>query len=180
MIPKKFFLTKGVGIHKDKLQSFELALRNAGIQICNIVNVSSILPPYCKVIDKSEGLKQIKPGQITYCVLSRNSTNEPHRLISAAIGIAVPADETNYGYISEYRSYGEKEKEAGDYAEDLAATMLATTLGIDFDINKAWDEKKEVYKASGKIIETTSICQTAAGKKDLWVTVIAATVFLEE
>ncbi len=180
MIPKKFFLTKGVGVHKDRLQSFELALRDAGIAICNIVNVSSILPPYCKMIDKSEGLKQIKLGQITYCVLSKNSTNEPRRSISAAIGIAVPSEERLYGYISEYHSYGEEEKEAGDYAEDLAATMLATTLGIDFDPEKAWDEKKEVYKASGKIIETTSICQTATGKKDLWATVIAATVFLEE
>jgi len=179
MIPKKIFLTKGIGIHKDKLQSFELALRNAGIEICNIVHVSSILPPYCKMIDKTEGLKKIKPGQITYCVLSKNSTKESHRLISAAIGIAVPAEETNYGYISEYNSYGETEKEAGDYVEDLAATMLATTLGIDFDVDKAWDEKKEVYKTSGKIIETTSICQTAIGKKDHWVTVIAAAVFLE-
>ena len=180
MIPKKFFLTKGVGIHKDRLQSFELALRNAGIEICNIVHVSSILPPYCKMINKSKGLKQIKPGQITYCVISQNSTNEPHRLISAAIGIAVPAEETVYGYISEYHSYGEKEKEAGDYVEDLAATMLATTLGIDFDVDKAWDEKKEVYKASGKIFETISICQTAQGKKNHWVTVIAVAVFIEE
>jgi len=179
MIPNKVFLTKGVGVHKDKLSSFEVALRNAGIETCNLVYVSSILPPNCKAITKSEGLKLLKPGQITYCVMSRNQTNEPNRLISAAIGIAVPKDQTNYGYISEHHAFGETAKETGEYAEDLAATMLATTLGIPFDPDQAWDERKQAYIASGHIFKTSQICQSAEGKKSgLWTTVIATAVFI--
>lgn len=180
MIPKKVFLTKGVGRHKDYLQSFELALRDAGIEKCNLVNVSSILPPNCKMISKEQGLQELKPGEITFCVMARNSTNEPNRLIVSSIGCAVPADNENYGYLSEHHSFGETEKVAGEYAEDLAATMLATTLGVEFDSEKNYDERLEEYKMSGKIVRTRSVTQSALGDKSgLWTTVIAAAVFVD-
>jgi arginine decarboxylase len=181
LVPQKVFLTKGLGINKDKLASFESALRHAGIEKCNLVNVSSILPPKCKIITKEAGLKLLKAGQITFCVMARNSTNEPNRLISAAIGIAKPAKKENYGYLSEHHSFGEIAKLSGDYAEDLAATMLATTLGVPFDYNQNWDERKNVYRASGHIIKTRHICQSTEGNKNgLWTTVIAAAVFIME
>jgi len=176
------FLTKGVGMHKDKLASFEAALRNAGIERCNLVYVSSILPPDCKIISREEGLKCLKAGQITFCVMARNETNEPNRLISASIGVAIPKDRVNqYGYLSEHHAYGETAKKAGDYAEDLAATMLATTLGVEFDPNTAWDEREQVYKASGQILKTMEYTQSAEGNKDgLWTTVISVAVLLED
>ena len=179
MIPKKVFFTKGVGIHKDKLASFELALRNAGIEKSNLVNVSSILPPYCKELTRERGLEELNPGGITFVVMARNSTNEPNRLASAAIGVAVPKEKNNYGYLSEHHAFGETAKKSGEYAEDLAATMLATSLGIPFDPDQAWDERKQVYKASKHIFKTRSICQSATGNKDgRWTTVLAAAVFL--
>jgi len=179
MIPKKVFFTKGVGIHRDNLASFELALRNAGIEKCNLVNVSSILPPYCKEVSKEKGLSQLKPGGITFVVMARNATNEPNRLVSTAIGIAVPSKKNNYGYLSEHHAFGETAKKSGEYAEDLAATMLASTLGIPFDPDQAWDERKQAYKASEHIFKTRNICQSAKGNKDgLWTTVLAAAVFI--
>lgn len=179
VVPTKVFFTKGVGIHKDKLASFELALRKAGIEKFNLVYVSSIFPPNCKIVSVEEGCKLLEPGEITYCVMAKNETNEPNRLISAAIGLALPKDANEYGYLSEHHAFGETAEKTGDYAEDLAATMLATTLGIEFDINKAWQEREQIYKASGKIIKTTQICQSAQGDKNgLWTTVIAAAVFI--
>ena len=179
MIPKKVFFTKGVGIHKDNLASFELALRNAGIEKCNLVNVSSILPPYCRELSREKGLNELKPGAITFVVMARNSTNEPHRLVSSAIGVAVPTEKNNYGYLSEHHAFGETAKKSGEYAEDLAATMLASTLGIPFDPDLAWDERKQVYKASEHIFKTRHMCQSAKGNKDgLWTTVLAVAVFL--
>jgi arginine decarboxylase len=181
MVPKKVFFTKGVGKHKNQLQSFELALRNAGIEKCNLVNVSSIVPPNCKILVREKGIQELKTGGITHCVMSRNSTNEPNRLIGAAIGVATPRDRNNYGYISEHHSFGEVAQKAGDYAEDLAASMLATTLGLEFDPDKAWDERKQEYKMSGYIVRTQSVVQTAQGDKNgLWTTVLAAAVFIEE
>ena len=180
MVPKKIFFTKGVGMHKHELHSFELALRSAGIEKCNIVNVSSIVPPGCKIISKEKGISLLKPGQITYCVMSRNSTNETNRLIGASIGIATPKEENSYGYISEYHGSGNICKQMGDHTEDLAASMLATTLGLEFDPDKAWNERRQEYKMSGSSIQTQNITQTAHGNKDNpWTTVLAAAVFLE-
>jgi len=181
MVPKKVFLARGAGVHKDRLASFELALRNAGIERYNIVYVSSIFPPNCKIISRERGLGYLKPGQIIHCVMARNETNELNRLISAAIGLAVPNDKDQYGYLSEHHAFGEKAKVSGNYAEDLAATMLATTLGIPFDPDQAWDERKQVYKASGHIFRTRNICQSAEGNKDgLWTTAIAVAVFITD
>lgn len=181
MVPKKVFFTKGVGVHKDQLASFELALREAWIEKCNLVYVSSIFPPECQIISKGEGEKILKPGQVTFCVMARNQTQEPNRLISAAIGLAVPAESQQYGYLSEHHTFWQTEEEAGDYAEDLAATMLATTLGVDFDPDMLRDERKQEYIASGKIIKTKHTSQSAQGHKDgIWTTVISAAVFIME
>jgi arginine decarboxylase len=179
MTPTKIFFVKGVGAHKERLASFELALRDAGIEKFNLVYVSSIFPPNCQIITKEEGLKQLNPGQIIFCVMARNETNEPNRLISAAIGLAIPHDKTIYGYLAEHHAFGEKGELAGEYAEDLAASMLATTLGIPFDPSQAWEEREQIYKASGHIIRTTHVSQSAEGNKDgLWTSVIAAAVFI--
>ena len=180
MVPKKVFFTKGVGRHKERLASFELALRDAGIEKFNLVSVSSILPPNCKIISKEKGLQELKPGEIIYCVIARTETNENNRLIASSIGCAVPSDSNAYGYLSEHHGFGDTEQKAGDYAEDLAASMLATTLGLEFDSDKAWNEREQEYKASGKIIRTRNITQSAQGKEGTWTTVIAVAVFVEE
>jgi arginine decarboxylase len=179
LIPTRFFLTKGVGKDKEHLRSFELALGDAGINRYNLVSVSSIVPPGCKQISREEGIKLLHPGEIVFLVLARNATDEPHRLIAASIGVALPAKSEEYGYLSEHHSFGETDELAGDYAEDLAATMLAATMGIEFDANTAWDEKEQIFKASGRIIKTTDVTQSATGDKGgLWTSVVAAAVFV--
>jgi arginine decarboxylase len=177
-VPTKVFLTKGVGRHKYRLKSFEQALQKAGIAQQNLVQVSSILPPKCKIISRDKGLKGLVPGEICYCVMARADTDEHGRLIASSVGIAVPKDSNRWGYLSEVHNYGMHRKEASDMAEDLAAEMLGTTLGIEVDPNIAWSEKEQVYKSSGTIIRTSNITQTARGKKNLWTTVVAVAVFL--
>ena len=178
-LPQKIFFTKGVGRSKEYLTSFELALRDAHIEMCNLVTVSSIYPVNCKRISVDSGLKEIEPGQIIHCVMARNSTNEPNRLIAASLGVALPADKNLYGYLSEHHPFGQTNKVAGEYAEDLAATMLATTLGVKFDPDKDWNEREDVYKMSGKIVKTFNVTKSAKGNKNgMWTTVIAAAILL--
>jgi len=178
-VAKNLFLTKGKGIHEDRLTSFEYALRDAGIAGTNLVLISSIFPPNAKLISRKDGLKKIKPGQILFTIYSKNQTNEPHRMCAASVGIAQPKDRSRYGYLSEYESFGQNETQAGDYAEDIAAQMLASSLGIPFDIDKNWDEKRQQWLISGQIINTRNITQSAKGDKDgKWTTVFAAAVLL--
>jgi arginine decarboxylase len=179
MVPRKVFFTKGVGVHKDRLASFELALRAGKIEKYNLVYVSSIFPPQCEKVSVEDGIGELHPGEIVFCVMARTDTNEPNRMITSAIGIALPKEPNQYGYLSEHHAYGETEIVSGEYAEDLAATMLATTLGIAFDPNTAWLEREQIYKASGKIITTSHICSSAMGNEyGLWTTAIAVAVFV--
>ncbi len=178
-VAKEMFFTKGVGRHQEKLTSFELGLRNAGIAALNIVRVSSIFPPHCKEVSKDEGVKKLKPGQVAFVVLAETASNESHRLVGSSIGCAIPTDPTQYGYLSEHHAYGMTEQKCGDYAEDLAAFMLASTLGlVDQDAVK-WDENKSEWRISDKIVRTRNETIVAeVGEDGRWTTAIAAAVLL--
>ena len=177
LVAKRIFFTTGVGIHKEKLASFEMALRDGKIAQHNLVRVSSIFPPNCEIIERDEGAGMLRPGQVVFCVLSEASSNEPSRRVGATIGVAVPANRDHYGYISEHHGYGQSEKLMGDYDEDLAAQMLATVLGADFDPEEAWAARREQWKLSGLVVDTfnhTIVAEVPEGGE--WVTVVAAAV----
>jgi arginine decarboxylase len=177
-LPQCVFLTRGVGVHRHQLTAFEYALREADIEQQNLVTVSSILPPGCLLIPLELGIGTLRPGEITFCVMARAETNEGGRRISASIGLARPKDPTIYGYISEHHGFGMTEGESGDYAEDLAATMLASTLGVEFDPDAAWNERKRVYEISDLIVESLSLTAAAEGAADgRWTCAVAAAVF---
>jgi len=125
-------------------------------------------------------MKRLEPGEITHCVMAREQSKEPGRRLVAAIGLALPSEKGMYGYLSEHHGFGETESEAGDYAEDLAASMLANTLGIEFDADKDYDERREVYTMSGKIVDSQNISAAALGaESNLWTTVLAAAIFVK-
>jgi arginine decarboxylase len=178
-VPAVFFLTRGVGVHRERLTAFELALRDADIEQQNLVTVSSILPPGCRMIERELGVRTLQPGEITFSVLARTETSEPGRRVHSSIGLARPTDAKMYGYISEHHGFGMTEKESGEYAEDLAATMLASTLGIEFNPDAAWDERKRVYQMSNLIVDSLSMTAAAEGDSTgRWTCAVAAAVFL--
>ena len=177
LLPKKIFFTRGIGRGETQLQSFENALRDADIAPYNLVSVSSILPPYAEIVDKSEGIKLLSYGQILFTVLARNSSNELNRMISSAIGVAVPSDRSKWGYLSEHHSFGQTENDSGYFAEKLAAEMLASTMGLDDSLK--WDDNKKEYVLGDKILTTKNIAATTVVlKPDEWATVIAAAVLV--
>lgn len=177
-IPKQVFFTKGVGAHKEELQSFELALRDAGVEKYNLVTVSSIYPPGCKTVSQTQGLKKLSPGQVVFCVLSRITSNKPNQKLTASVGCAMPTDRGMYGYLSEHHGVDESEKDAGLYSENLAADMLASSLGIEMPDDLGWDEKKEIYNISDKIVKTTNYTQTAVVAQGKHTTVVSLAVFI--
>ncbi len=177
-VPTKAFLTKGYGQHKEQLVSFEQALRQAEIAPFNLVRVSSIFPPHCQLISKEEGVKLLKPGQILFVVLSENQTDEPHRLITASVGLAAPVEPSHYGYLAEHEGFGEKEEDAGRYTEYLAAEMLATKMG-----NKlaGTDPSRDGFALSnGMTLKTRSMTQVAEGERGMWTTALSAAVLIIE
>ena len=173
------FFTKGMGKHRENLQSFEEALRDAGIASFNLVRVSSIYPPHCKIVSRQKGLARLNAGEIVFCIMAETRTNEPNRLAGAGVGLAVPADKSQYGYIAEHHGFGMTQRACADYVEDMAATMLARTQGIDLDPDKAYNERKEIYQAKGLVVRTRAVVQTVEGDKNgLWTTALAAAVLV--
>jgi len=152
MIPKKCFLTAGVGKHEDKLFSFELALRDAGIEGFNLIPVSSIFPPNCDLVSKEEGLRYLNSGEIVFVVMAEDSTNEPGKTVSASVGLAYWKG--GHGYLTEYSG------KSGEYAEQMARNMLKSKFGVS-------DE--EIHSTN------VSISTVSNG---LWTTVVAAAVFI--
>lgn len=181
-VPRYAFFTKGIGVHRNELESFELALRDAGISHLNLVEVSSILPPDCEIITREQGLTMLPPGQITFCVLSRNSTAQPRQQLSASVGIARPK-EHHYGYISEHHDFGLTSEESDEFTQDMSASMLASTLGIQFDPDAAWDDRRQLFQMANFMVETFAVSSVGQGyyekgKPPKWTTVIAAAVLI--
>ena len=178
LVPKNIFLTKGIGVSREKLTSFELALRDAGIASLNLIEVSSILPPNCSFVDKDEGSESLYPGQIVPVVLARSDSNKVGDLVSSGVGVAVPRDKSDYGYLSEHHCIGMDNLQMEEYVEDLAAEMLATTYGLEFDPDASWDEKRELWSIDNRIVKTKSIVQTGHVKDNHWTTTVAAAVLI--
>ena len=163
MIAKSMFLTKGVGRAPERLTSFELALRDAGIAPFNLVRVSSIFPPGCKLVARMSGLVCLSQGQIVHGVIAEQATNERNRLISSSIGLALPDSKELYGYLAEHHGFGMTEHAAGDYSEGLAIDMLRTCHG----------------DAPLGAVSMKNVTQSAIGGSEGWATVIAAAIMLE-
>jgi arginine decarboxylase len=162
-VPKRVFFTCGVGRDSEYLGSFEMALRAAKIECYNLVTVSSILPPKCRIIPREEGLLDLEPGSVVFTVMSRIASNEPHRRISASIGVAIPQNmEEEWGYFAEHHAFGDDKEKAGQYAEHLAYNMYRSIT----------DKTPE---------KTLNITESAIVDEDgRWTTVLAAAVFLME
>ena len=98
MIPKAFFVTGGKAVGKvSALNTFDLALREAGIEQCNLVPVSSIIPPSCEETKP----RKLPIGAVTFIVLSK--AEGLGETVSA--GIAWGKDEASgYGVVAE--AYG--------------------------------------------------------------------------
>ncbi|MGB9131121.1 MAG: arginine decarboxylase, pyruvoyl-dependent [Methanosarcina sp.] len=160
LIPRKVFFTSGVGTHPEQLESFEVALRDAGIEKFNLVTVSSILPPNCKIVSREEGLNELDPGEIVFCVLSRISSNEPRRMLSTSVGCALPQNINKHGYISEHHAYGELAEDVGKHAGELAKSMYST-----------WTNEAP--------LKTFSVPRSSfVAEQGDWTTVISAAVFI--
>lgn len=181
LVPVQAYLTRGVGVHREELVAFEIALRDAGIAAQNLVAVSSILPPACELIDRATGEKTLRAGQILHVVMSREETREPHRVLGAGIGIARPSDRSVHGFIAEHGGFGVTQRELEEHAEDLAVTMLASTLGLDPDPDLSRADRAQVLRDSGQIADSRSIVSVSAGDPEgRWTCVVAACVFVME
>ena len=181
LVPRKVFVTRGLGVHEKQLTSRELAMTDAGVEKMNMIKASSIIPPGCEFISIREGKKQLMIGQMAFAILAQCSTNEPYKRISAAIGIAKPDDPDAYGFfteIEEDQGYGKTEEQAGEEVMHLAISNLAMSWRAKWN-DKMFDPRKKVYRIKNKNVRLSNVSQSATGDKDgKYTTVYVAAVFI--
>jgi arginine decarboxylase len=180
IVPKMFFLTSGVGVHEKDLRAFEEALRDAGINRCNLIKTSSIIPRGCKRITREEGMKYIQPGQITFAVLAQSQTNEPGQQVIAGIGMAQPKDPSLYGYLTEIEEMiGLSDEEVEQDVIEMAIENLVTEWNPKFEGEKVYRKGKKNYSLEGHDVMVDSIVQSAKGADGNKYTIaLAAAVFI--
>jgi arginine decarboxylase len=181
LVPRKVFITRGVGVHQKQLTSRELAMTDAGVEKMNMIKASSIIPPGCEFVSLREGKEQLIIGQMAFAILAQAQTNEPYKRISAAIGLARPDDPNEYGFfteIEEDQGFGKTEEKAGEEVMYLAISNLAMSWRAKWN-DKMFDPKKKIYRIKNKTVRVSNIAQSALGDKDgKYTTVFVAAVFI--
>ena len=182
IIPGKFFLTKGTGVHQKQLRAFEEALRDAGVHTCNFIKTSSILPPGCKQISLEEGKKLLKPGQITFAVMAQSETNEPGQIVTAGIGMAQPKDKTKHGFLAEAEEViGRTAEDVEQDVIEMAIENLITQANPKFDDKKVFRKGKKNYSIEGQDILVDTVVESAKGaENNKFTVVVAIAVFIYE
>ena len=119
-VPRRVFFTAGTGQHRLERVALQHAMREAGVSQCNLVKVSSILPPETEIISRERGVRLLRPGNIVFAIIAQAQTNEPHQRITPAIAWANPDKPGVPGFIAEV-----EEDLAKGKTEETAADQVA-------------------------------------------------------
>lgn len=149
-VPSAVFPVTGIGRHEDRIGSFEMALRDAGIAPYNLVPVSSVIPPDATVVAPDEGRAALDAGEITHCVLAREDTRRA-QAVAAAVGVAIGGE--HHGYAVEQT--GRDEQDVAGRAERVATDLLDREPDRRFTVSAA-----------------------TTGEDGVWTTAVAAVVFV--
>jgi len=165
LVPKYAFFVAGTGQHTDRLRAFEKALLSAGPIAHNLVAVSSILPAGCEIINPNKGFRKLRQGQITFCVMARQDTNEPNAYASAAVGVVKVKDKKQIGYISEYH---------GDAPGKNAAERITKRLAIEMFEAKF---NTSIQNLDIEVVKSTTASIKQPGNRS-WVSAVALCIFV--
>ena len=168
IVPKKFFLTSGVGRSEDQLFSFELALRDAGVEGANIVPVTSICPPDCVELKCAKGINELgicgkHQGRIVFAVKSQVDIFGAAKrsvVVSSSVAYARPTDKNSFGYFTEY--HGRKNAFTMQEKSVHYAKKMIESRGLSVD-----EDNFGAITASAK---------TASGE---WLVVVALAVLID-
>jgi pyruvoyl-dependent arginine decarboxylase len=100
-VPTRVFFVSGVGTHAMERVALQHAMREAGVADGNLLKVSSVIAPGCRIIPADEGRRLLRPGNMVYAVIATAQTDEPHQRVTTALAWAKPEKPGVPGYIAE-------------------------------------------------------------------------------
>jgi arginine decarboxylase len=144
-------------------------MRQAGVAECNLVKVSSILPPGTRIISRDEGVGLLRPGNIVFAIIAQAETDEPHQRITPAIAWANPDRRGMPGYIAEVEEdlcHGKTDRTAADEVGEEAITILAEKLRTKVDPKQKWDRRKTSTRIGSTNVETGWLAASIEGPEE--------------
>lgn len=104
--PTKYFMVSGASDGFTPLNAFDGALLQAGIGNTNIIKMSSIVPPRCRLISPIA----LPPGALVPAAYASITSDVPGEIIAAGVAIALPKERDRNGLIMEYSAKGRKDQ----------------------------------------------------------------------
>lgn len=170
-IPARVFFVSGTATHQLERVALQRAMREAGVADCNLVKVSSLIPPEARIIPSAEGRRLLHPGNIVHAVIAQAQTNEPHQRISTAIAWAKPDRLDVPGYIAELeedlakgKSAATAEMTVGEEALEIMAMRLRTKV----DAKRAWERRgrSRTVRIGRTTVHTGSLSVSIVGPEE--------------
>ena len=155
-VPPRVFFTSGTGTHRLERVAIQHAMQQAGVSQCNLVKVSSVLPPDTQIISRQQGLRLLTPGNVVFAVIAQAETNEPSQRITPAVAWAKPKKPGVPGVIAEVEdnlTHGKNEETAADEVGEEAITILGETLGTRVDAKRKWDRRRKTLRIGSTTVE---------------------------
>jgi len=178
IVPKQMFFTKGVGYHRNKLQALNQRFVMPASRSATLLRYRASSRRNVRLSLRPRGSRNSKQGKSPSLFLPRGDSGTKPSGFCIRRSCTTEKQEAIRLY-QRTPWFWPDSQEGFDFAEDLAATMLASTLGIELDPDKDWNERKMVYQVGERQFVSRSTAQTARGHKDsLWTTVIACAVML--
>lgn len=110
-IPYEYFITKGKGESDAgskflpyETGSYDAALNDAGVQNCNIIEYTSVMPIESKQISKEEGFKRLQWGEVLECIKAQANGEKGDKISSAVMITTIHDPNGKYlgGFACEY------------------------------------------------------------------------------
>jgi arginine decarboxylase len=158
------------------------ALRQAGVADCNLVKVSSVLPPGVRLIDRAEAEQLLRPGNVVFAVIAQAVTQEPHQRLSVGVGWAIPDKPGVPGYVAEVeeeQGHGMSAEACADEVGATAIRLLAERLRVKCDAETLWKKRKSGLALGRTRVLADSLTETVVGdEQGRYTAAVALAVYL--
>uniref|UniRef100_A0A6C0JFK3 arginine decarboxylase n=1 Tax=viral metagenome TaxID=1070528 RepID=A0A6C0JFK3_9ZZZZ len=150
-IPHEYFITKGKGESNAgsaglpfETGSYDAALNNAGIENCNVIEYTSVIPTEAKLISKEAGLKRLQWGEVLEVIKAQSNGRRGSKISAAVITTTITDPNGKYlgGFACEYSGSGSRTEAEQSLALSIAGMIKRRGYGNIIGQTKIYKDNK--------------------------------------
>lgn len=150
-IPHEYFITKGKGESNAgsaglpfETGSYDAALNDAGIENCNVIEYTSVIPTHAKLISKEEGIKRLNWGEVLEVIKAQSNGRRGTKISAAVMTTTITDPNGKYlgGFACEYSGSGTKSEAEDSLAFSIAGMIKRRGYGNIIGKTKLYKDNK--------------------------------------